>query len=1263
VVAVSFKATGTTGTISSLTDGGKVDGDKISFENLILKWEPADATIGRTQEGWSYGFKIEVPEVVNYSTLPRIKYSTSEDGSLTESFVNHGTNDDCYMNFWMPITVEDIEKALKDTGIISGKLYFDWDGDGNVDQTFTYSVDVSNITLLDKDGNVEFKVVDGVVTVRDGKAIDYTGKLSAITEGGTVEGDKLTFSNLELKYTEATDGKDAGWWVGAKITASPSIDIEKVIYSITETGDKDLSFKDNKTGVDEDGNYYMDCWIKVTPEGIKKALEGTGELTYTYIFDWTGDGKVVQELTITVDARNITLYDKDGNVSFKVVDGIIAQDKVADYTAVDEALKKVPTDLTGYTDETVKELKDAMDAVIRDLPKDQQDRVDEMAKKIEEAIKDLVEKPKADYTAVDEALKKVPADLTGYTEETAKALQEAMDAVIRDLPKDQQDKVDEMANKIEEAIKNLEEKPKEESKVADYTAVDEALKKVPTDLTGYTDETAKELQEAMDAVIRDLPAEKQADVDKMAERIEAALKNLEEKPKEESKVADYTAVDEALKKVPTDLTGYTDETAKELQEAMDSIIRDLPAEKQADVDEMAKKIEEALKGLEEKPKEESKVANYTAVDEALKKVPEDLSSYTEETAKELQEAIESVIRDLPADRQDEVDEMAKKIEDALKGLVEVADYSKVDEALKKVPTDLTGYTDETAKELQEAMDAIIRDLPADRQDEVDEMAKKIEEALKGLEEKPKEESKVADYTAVDEALKKVPTDLTGYTDETAKELQDSMDAVIRDLPKDQQDRVDEMAKKIEEALKNLEEKSKEESKVADYSKVDEALKKVPEDLSSYTEETAKELQEAMDSIIRDLPADRQDKVDEMAKKIEEAIKKLEEKSEDGLKGADYTIVEKAIDGKPLDLSGYTPESVAALKEAIDSVDYSKSADEQDEVDLMAEKIVAAIKALSPIKVDDTTNGKTVITRYAGSNRYLTAQAIADGLLERLTTKLDVIIVASGVNYADALSGSYLSYIKGNAPILLINSANEALVKAYITKNLNIGGTVYILGGTGVVSKGFETSITKLGSFTVKRLAGQNRYLTNLEILKETGVDKSYTGELLICTGTNYADSLSASALDKPMLLVSSQLMDIQKTYLASIGSQEVIIFGGTGAVSKALETSLGKTVKARLAGANRFETSVLAAEAFFGEKVSGKAVTNIALAYGLDFPDGLAGGPLARAINAPLLLVDDTNETGSKYAIAYIKDKTLENCIVFGGTGVISDALVTKVLS
>jgi surface protein len=1256
IIIRDSKATGTTGTISPLTEGGLVDGNKISFEYLTLELKAADNDAGITQDGWSYGFRIKAPEVVNSTSVPRIKYTTSDTGSSTESFNNNGTESECYMDFWLPITIKDIEDALAGDGLISGTLRFDWNGDGEVDQTFTYSVDVKNITLLgeDKDGDgkleTEFQVVDGVVTVRDGKAIDYSGKLSAITEGGTVEGDKLTFSNLELKYTEATDGKDAGWWVGAKITASPSIDIENVVYSITETDEKELSFKDNKTGEDEDGNYYMDCWIKVTPEDIEKSLAGTGELTYTYIFDWTGNGKVDQELKIAIDASNITLYDKDGSVEFKVVDGVVTvrDGESVDYSKVYDALAKIPDDLSIYTEETVKVLEEARDAVDYTKTVDEQDEVDAMAERIEQAIKDLVEKPKADYSKVDEALSKVPEDLSYYTDETAKELQAAMDAVIRDLPFDQQDKVDEMAEKIKEAIEDLVEKPK-----ADYSKVDEALSKVPEDLSYYTDETAKELQAAMDSIIRDLPADRQDEVDEMAKKIEEALKDLVEKPK-----ADYSKVDEALSKVPEDLSYYTDETAKELQEAMDAVIRDLPFDQQDKVDEMTEKIKEAIEDLVEKPK-----ADYSKVDEALKKVPTDLTGYTEETAKALKDAMDSVIRDLPADRQDEVDEMAKKIEEALKNLEKkpkeesnVADYTAVDEALKKVPTDLTGYTDETAKVLKDAMDSIIRDLPVDRQDEVDEMASKLEEALKDLEEKSKEESNVADYTAVDEALKKVPTDLTGYTDETAKVLQDAMDAVICDLPFDQQDKVDEMAEKIKEAIEDLVEKPK-----ADYSKVDEALKKVPTDLTGYTDETAKALKDAMDSIIRDLPADQQDEVDEMASKLESAIESLVKKNTDDV--ADYSVIDEALKKVPTDLSGYTEESAEALKKVIESLDYSKSADEQDEVDLMLEKLEAAIKALAPIKTPTTNGVSTVITRYAGSNRYLTAQAIADGLLERLITKFDVIIVASGINYADALAGSYLSYVNSNAPIILVNSANEALVKQYITKNLNIGGKVYILGGTGVVSQGFETSITKIGSFTVKRLAGQNRYLTNLEILKETGVDKSYTGELLICTGTNYADSLSASAVDKPMLLVNNQLMDVQKTYLASIGSQEVIIFGGTGAVTKALETSLGKTVKARLAGANRFETSVMVAETFFGEKATGQAVTNISLAYGLDFPDGLAGGPLSRALNAPLLLVAENNETGYKYAIEYIKDKTLANCSVFGGTGVISDALVTKVLS
>ena len=63
---------------------------------------------------------------------------------------------------------------------------------------------------------------------------------------------------------------------------------------------------------------------------------------------------------------------------------------------------------------------------------------------------------------------------------------------------------------------------------------------------------------------------------------------------------------------------------------------------------------------------------------------------------------------------------------------EKADYTKVDEALAKVPSDLSIYTDETAKAVTEAVAAVQRDYDKSRQDEVDAMASKIEEAVAAL---------------------------------------------------------------------------------------------------------------------------------------------------------------------------------------------------------------------------------------------------------------------------------------------------------------------------------------------------------------------------------------------------------------------------------------------------------------------------------------------------------------------------------------------------
>ena len=291
----------------------------------------------------------------------------------------------------------------------------------------------------------------------------------------------------------------------------------------------------------------------------------------------------------------------------------------------------------------------------------------------------------------------------------------------------------------------------------------------------------------------------------------------------------------------------------------------------------------------------------------------------------------------------------------------------------------------------------------------------------------------------------------------------------------------------------------------------------------------------------------------------------------------------------------------------------------------------------------------VYDRAEGKNRYETAAASANMLKQIYgIKKFDNLIVASGDSYADALAGSYLAKSK-KAPILLVNNAAEAFVKDYIEKNVNAGGTVYILGGEGVVSKRFEDSIT---GYNVKRLGGRDRFETNLNILKEAG---AASDEILVCSAWDFADSLSASSTGRPVLLVDDSLKDIQKEYLSSLGSRNYYLIGGTGAVKPAVESEINEYgMVERIAGANRFATSEAIAMKFFPAG-SGKLV----IASGDDFPDGLTGGPVAIAESAPIVLVNSLN---SAEAEKYIERFGVKKLIVIGGNGSVADALIEDLI-
>ncbi|MBQ6622432.1 MAG: cell wall-binding repeat-containing protein [Mogibacterium sp.] len=302
-------------------------------------------------------------------------------------------------------------------------------------------------------------------------------------------------------------------------------------------------------------------------------------------------------------------------------------------------------------------------------------------------------------------------------------------------------------------------------------------------------------------------------------------------------------------------------------------------------------------------------------------------------------------------------------------------------------------------------------------------------------------------------------------------------------------------------------------------------------------------------------------------------------------------------------------------------------------------------------------------RLWGADRYATSRAIADQLLTVYGKETyDTVVLASGENFPDALSGGYLAYLN-EAPLILVNKGSQTAVLNYLDKVLDDGGKVYLLGGTVSVNADIETKLNKAG-YEVERLWGATRYETNLAILEEINTFGSHT-KYLVCSGKNFPDALSASSIPQPILLVGDKITADQSRFLQDNNAEACEIIGGTAAITLPMEYSLGgnyfddefTVMTARAAmGSTRFETSAMIARNYFG---SNSRVDNIVIAYAANFPDGLSGGPLAMALGAPLVIADGSNlnylteiygELNSKYTVtcggqAGIKDADIRTVI------------------
>lgn len=258
-----------------------------------------------------------------------------------------------------------------------------------------------------------------------------------------------------------------------------------------------------------------------------------------------------------------------------------------------------------------------------------------------------------------------------------------------------------------------------------------------------------------------------------------------------------------------------------------------------------------------------------------------------------------------------------------------------------------------------------------------------------------------------------------------------------------------------------------------------------------------------------------------------------------------------------------------------------------------------------------------VSRLQGSDRYATSAAVA----ATYPTGLDVVYLASGTDFPDALAGAALAG-KQEVPVLLVRHGQ---IPAPVASQLSRikPGNIVILGGTGAVSNAVRDAAQAYTSGSVTRMSGANRYETAAAIADTYPTDLS---TVYIASGTDYPDALAGSALagrnDRPMLLTNpTQLPSATRAALDRIKPGQIVILGGTGAVSNTVLNQLRDYTTGevtRIAGADRYETSALIASTFPGNR------SRVFVATGLDFPDALSGSALAAKEANPVLLATPT---------------------------------------
>lgn len=307
-----------------------------------------------------------------------------------------------------------------------------------------------------------------------------------------------------------------------------------------------------------------------------------------------------------------------------------------------------------------------------------------------------------------------------------------------------------------------------------------------------------------------------------------------------------------------------------------------------------------------------------------------------------------------------------------------------------------------------------------------------------------------------------------------------------------------------------------------------------------------------------------------------------------------------------------------------------------------------------------------VERLAGSDRVRTATAIAEGW----QAAEDAVIVPEG-SHSEALVAAPLAAAL-DAPVLLSGGHLRSEV-ADALERLGVQ-RVHLVDASGALAQ-VADELESAGMQQVRRLAADGPAALTAVVGRELAELAGPPERVLLALGAHeepsraWPDALSAGALaaerTAPVLLTrGDELPEPVAELLAELAPARITVVGGTAAVSAAVEDeaaeAAGGAATDRLAGANRYATSLAVAEAARAQGLDAAAVW---LATGHAFPDALAAGPAAARAGAPVVLLDGAAVDGAPETQTWLREHAdaLDEGVVLGGKAAVAETVRERV--